>query len=111
VGVCHKINPARLRVADYPVGLEPQVVEVRKLLNVESGDGFHMIGILGMGGVGKTALALAVYNLIADDFDSLCFLQNVREESNKRGLKHLQTMGTHPASLLFSNEIKFHLDL
>jgi len=33
-----------------------------------------------------------VYNLIADDFDCLCFLQNVREESNKHGLKHLQTI-------------------
>jgi len=33
-----------------------------------------------------------VYNLIADDFDSSCFLQNVREESNKQGLKHLQIL-------------------
>ncbi|KAK7352649.1 hypothetical protein VNO80_18073 [Phaseolus coccineus] len=46
--VSDKINPCRLHVADYPVGLGPQVLELRKLLNVESGDGFHMIYIHGM---------------------------------------------------------------
>jgi len=63
---------------------------VTSLLNDGPDDKGHMVGIYGIGGIGKTTLVVAVYNSIADRFKGLCFLENIRENSEKHGLPYLQ---------------------
>ncbi|KAB2602763.1 TMV resistance protein N-like [Pyrus ussuriensis x Pyrus communis] len=49
-----------------------------------------MVGILGMGGLGKTTAAKAIYNKIHHSFQFKCFLANVRDITSQHDLLYLQ---------------------
>ncbi|KAK2651135.1 hypothetical protein Ddye_018624 [Dipteronia dyeriana] len=74
---------------DGLVGILPRLEEVDSLLCIGTAD-FRTIGIWGMPGIGKTTIARAIFNRIANKFEGSCFLENVREEAAKCGLNNLQ---------------------
>jgi DNA replication protein DnaC len=85
------VKKTYFQVAQYPVGIESRVQDVKSLLDIEKNDSTCMVGIFGTGGIGKTTIAKAIYNSIASQFEGSCFLENIRETSSQKdGLIHLQ---------------------
>lgn len=66
------------------VGIHSRIEKIKSLLSIETLD-VRIIGLWGMGGVGKTTIAGAVFDEISSQFDNSCFVANVREESDKCG--------------------------
>ncbi|XP_058749234.1 disease resistance protein RUN1-like isoform X2 [Vicia villosa] len=68
-----------LFVADHPVGVDSRVQDIIQLLNNQESNDPLLLGILGMGGIGKTTIAKGAYNKIRHNFEAKSFLLNVRE--------------------------------
>nr|KYP45065.1 TMV resistance protein N [Cajanus cajan] len=66
--------------ADDLIGIQPrvQVLENILKLNLENDD-FRVLGIWGMGGIGKTTLVAALYDRISYKFDAYCFIEDVKK--------------------------------
>ncbi|RVW19356.1 TMV resistance protein N [Vitis vinifera] len=71
------------------VGIDARIQEMKTLLCLASDD-VRMVGIWGMGGIGKTTLVRAVYSRISYQFEGCSFLENVAEDLKKKGLIGLQ---------------------
>ncbi|XP_074335299.1 uncharacterized protein LOC141672567 isoform X2 [Apium graveolens] len=81
-------------VAPCAVGLEARLDELWKMIDLKSTD-VQVLGLFGMGGVGKTTLAKALYNKLFGHFACRIFMSDVRETSKKNGLVTLQDMLIH----------------
>ncbi|KAK9293148.1 hypothetical protein L1049_021134 [Liquidambar formosana] len=69
------------------VGINHHIEKMMRLLNVKS---TNVVGIHGMGGIGKTTIAKVIYNQLSVNFEYCCFLKNVQKRLQRDGLVTLQ---------------------
>lgn len=88
--VWNELKHDHLNVAKHPVGLASRLEELNKLIRLGS-DSVRFVGICGIGGIGKTTLAKAVYNQFFHTFEGKSFIVDVRDNSGRpEGLLRLQ---------------------
>ncbi|KAH1197504.1 putative WRKY transcription factor 19 [Glycine max] len=91
------------------VGIEEKYEQIESLLKLGSSE-VRTLAIWGMGGIGKTTLASALYVKLSHEFESGYFLENVREESNKLGLKFIEQQPKPGYEDLSRSEISYCKD-
>ncbi|KAK6781250.1 hypothetical protein RDI58_023434 [Solanum bulbocastanum] len=88
--VLQEVNQTPLDVAHYPIGLDSPIKHILLLMQSGCEHEVRMVGICGVGGIGKTTLAKAIYNRIFLQFGGSCFLSDIRSKTEKSGLVKLQ---------------------
>nr|XP_043629647.1 disease resistance protein Roq1-like [Erigeron canadensis] len=101
--ISHKLYSLVSNEDEPLIGMETRVQALKFKLEIGSG-GVLMIGIWGVGGGGKTALASSVYYNVSGKFDNCCFVKNIREKASRYGLEELQE--NFLSAVLTQNKVK-----
>ncbi|XP_071732007.1 disease resistance protein Roq1-like isoform X2 [Rutidosis leptorrhynchoides] len=87
--IFYKLIDGPIHAGSFLVGLDAHTDHM-KLLNFVESNKVNMIGLCGIGGIGKTTIAKAIYNLMYKHFEACSFCENVKNIATQNGLVHLQ---------------------
>ncbi|KAL5739651.1 hypothetical protein ACOSQ2_028831 [Xanthoceras sorbifolium] len=82
--VLKKLNDTSSSDNNDLIGIDSRIKKIESLLCIGSKD-VRSVGLWGIGGIGKTTLAGAVFGKISSEFEGSYFIHNVREESEQSG--------------------------
>eukprot|EP00253_Pinus_taeda_P005444 PITA_05444 len=91
--VLKRVKKTKWHVAKYPTGLDEKVEDFeREVLKQPQHSGkVQVLGIVAMGGMGKTTLAVEFFNRKNSDYNKSYCLLDVRENARKSSLHSLQS--------------------
>ncbi|KAG0588047.1 hypothetical protein KC19_2G211500 [Ceratodon purpureus] len=83
-------KPLPLFVGDYVVGIKEVVEDI--IQTIETKKTILMLGLWGMGGIGKSTLARELYNRLRGRFDASCYIEDVTEKVLQGGVVKVQNL-------------------
>ena len=72
------------------VGINKPIADLQSLIFCNGSEDVRAIGIWGMGGIGKTTIAGALFKILCSEYEGCCFLANVREQLEMYGIIQLR---------------------
>ncbi|XP_058731485.1 disease resistance-like protein DSC1 isoform X2 [Vicia villosa] len=88
--ILKKLNSCISNDHEGNIGIDKHIEQIQTLLQLESST-VRTIGIWGMGGIGKTEIACAIYEKLATHFSSSGIVKNVQQEIKIYGVDHVKS--------------------